>query len=125
MKMLWIVLVIMGWVTCVVAEEFPSPTNYDVSQLTGEIKRVVPTLDGLDEEKPRNVVNVRRLGGSAFTETERTAIRAAFAAHLPKPPAPDAGAELDAAIQSATTLEELKNALRGKTRQGRVKAERP
>ena len=38
---------------------------------------------------------------------------------------PNPDVELDAAIASAMTLEELKKALRGQTRQGRVKAERP
>lgn len=39
--------------------------------------------------------------------------------------APDPDAELEAAIRSAATLQELKDALLGNLRQGRVKARRP
>ena len=50
-------------------------------------------------------------------------IAASVAAHNPTPvPVVDADLELVAAIQSATTLEELKNALLGKTKQAQVKA---
>ncbi len=59
-------------------------------------------------------------------DTDDAAIAAVVAAHDPTPaPESDADAELAAAIEAATTLEQLKAALLGRVRAAKVKGRTP
>lgn len=112
-------------------------TDVDWMALTSEIKQVVPELNGVTwKAATRELIVIRQTG--EFTTAELTAIQQRIAAHDPliRANRPDPSEELEAAIASVSTasivdpaakaaLDELKQALTGKIRQGKVKAERP
>ena len=115
---LWLLFCPTVW-----AVEMPRPDQVDVSQLTQELKAEVPMLEGLAEDQPRQRLDIRRLSGD-FTPQEMTKIRSVLSSHVPRPPVnPDS--ELLTAIEQATTLQELKDALLGRTRPGRVHGRKP
>lgn len=55
----------------------------DAGELTGELKRAVPAVEGCDEDRAARRVTCRRLTGT-FTDAERQAMNAALAAHGPE-----------------------------------------
>jgi hypothetical protein len=87
----------------------------------------IPGLQPVGEERTA----VMSVSGDGQTLTlqvpddaNEAAIQSVVLTHDPTPPAPppDPDAELDAAIEAATTLDELKAALRGMTRPAKVRA---
>ena len=105
------------------AMEVSMKEPYHLTQLTSELKVVVPQLEGLAADNPRKVFEVRRLSGD-FTPAESATITTVIAAHVPTSPL-DPGSELDVAIASAITVEDLKAALLGKVKKGKVAGRTP
>ena len=119
----WLTLWLCGWMVSSEAAYQKVPGKpFDLGQLTTELKQAVPALEGCDDTW--GALTCRRATGD-FTAAEKAAMETVFSMHVPRPLPPNPNEELTAAITQATTLQELKDALLGKTRQGRVKAERP
>ena len=97
-------------------------------RLTDEMKALVPALEGLDvdvEKQPNTtLLTIRRLTGE-FSTAEVTLLQQALTAHDAMKVPVDPNMELEAAITGATTLQELKDALLGKTKAGRVAGRTP
>ena len=115
------------------AQELTIPAEgKQVNQLHDELLAAFPIWKGTKQPDGR-FINPLFSVQSTATEiiltfpdaTDLSAVQAVIAAHTVKAPPLDQEKELEAAIAQATTLAELKDALLGKTRQGKVSAERP
>lgn len=106
---------------------FSQPHHPD--KLHDELLAAVPTLQPVGEGDEREAVMIVSGDGSTLTlgvpdGVDEAEVRAVVEAHDPAPPPapPDPDAELAAAIEAATDVEELKAALLGLARPGRVRA---
>lgn len=100
---------------------------HHLGKLHEELLAAVPSVQPVGSGDERRAVMTvsgdgKRLELRVPDTADEAAIRSVVAAHDASPPAPppDPNEELDAAIAAATTLEELKDALRGMSRPGRV-----
>lgn len=97
----------------------PGIRDYAIYGRPGEVAGVYPWSDNAPASEYRHI-DEAGYEITLSTENEQR-IRDALAAHVPAPDV-DVDAELAVAIEGASTLEQLKAALLGKTRKGRVES---